>query len=354
MRLVLTFLAATIALLAGAGVAMADSVSIGVTTGTGQPDPVAHVPRVFTITGNATGSQRLYIKVRAAGGAACAPSAITDPGRWLSGFAGDPLVSGNFGFQRVLTWDASGPWSFCYWLAARDSAIVAPLTQTIVFRPPTGTIDATIRPLVPKPDHYAKVTISGSTEAPARVFAKVRAAGGAPCAPTYEADPGTDLRNGEDVEGTYATFPQTSQSRVGQYVICMWLMGAPPDTALIAGPVSRVFNVVQPRAVASTLSAVNCRTGHAVKRFRRGRIKSVCARYRFATEPRNAARVTVSFVTPARRTWSTVGHRWREGQSPKVTTGSLPGRAYATRRVLWRMILRVNGKQIRSASFRVY
>jgi hypothetical protein len=353
-RFVLTFMAAAIALLAGAGVAMADSVAISVTTGTGQSDPVAHVPRVFTIAGATTTSKRLYIKVRPAGGASCTPTAITDPGRWISGFAGDPIVSGPFSFQRVMTWDASGAWSFCSWLAQSDSEIVMPLTQTIVFRPPTGTIDATISPLVPKPDQYAKITISGTTEAPAQVFAKVRAAGGAPCAPTYAADPGTVLRNGEDVEGTYATFPQTSQSRVGQYLICTWLMGAPPDTALVAGPVSRVFSVVQPPAVASALSPVNCATGHAVKRFRAGRIRSVCARYRFTTQPRNAAKVSVSFVAPSRRTWSTLGFRWRDGQSPKVTTGSLPNRAYATRRGVWRVILRVNGKQIRSTSFRVY
>jgi hypothetical protein len=352
-RFVLTFLAATVALLAGAGAAMANSVATSVTTGTGQSDPVAHVPRVFTIAGSVTGTQRLYIKVRPAGGAACAPSAITDPGRWLSGFAGEPIVSGAFTFQKVLTWDASGAWAFCYWLAPSDSAIAAPLTQTIAFRPPAGAIDATISPLVPKPDQYAKLTISGATEAPAQVFAKTRPVG-APCAPTYAADPGTALRNGEDVEGRYATYPQTSQSKVGQYVICMWLMGAPPDTALVAGPVSRVFSVVQPPAVASALSPVNCATGHAVKRFRAGRIKSVCARYRFATEPRNAAKVSVSFVAPSRRTWSTRGFRWHDGQSPKVTTGSLPKRAYATRLGTWRVILRVNGRQIRSTSFRVY
>jgi hypothetical protein len=263
-------------------------------------------------------------------------------------------VTGPFSFQRVMTWDASGAWSFCSWLAQSDSAIVVPLTQTIVFRPPTGTIDATISPLVPKPDQYAKVAISGTTEAPARVFAKVRAAGGTPCAPTYDADPGTVLRNGQDVEGTYATFPQTSQSTVGQYVICMWLMGAPPDTALIAGPKARVFSVVQPRAVASRLSALNCRTGHTIRKFRAGRVRSVCARFRFSTEPRNAARVSLSFVTPSRRTWSTRGFRWHEGQSPTVTTRGLPARAYAKRRGVWRMVLRVNGKQIRSASFRVY
>jgi hypothetical protein len=352
-RLALTFLAATTALLAGAGAAMANSVAISVTTGTGQSDPVAHVPRVFNISGSVTGTQRLYIKVRAAGGAACAPSAITDPGRWLSGFAGDPIVSGAFAFQQVMTWDASGAWAFCYWLAPSDSAIAAPLTQTIAFRPPSGTIDATISPLVPKPDQYAKITIGGSTEAPSQVFAKTRPVG-APCAATYAADPGTDLRNGEDVEGTYATYPQTSRSKVGQYVICMWLMGAPPDTALIAGPVSRVFSVVQPAAVASALSPVNCATGHTVKRFRAGRIRAVCARYRFATEPRNAARVTVSFVTPSRRTWSTRGFSWHDGQAPKVTTGALPQRAFATRPGLWRVILRVNGKKVRSTSFRVY
>jgi hypothetical protein len=50
-------------LLVGATPAIADSVSIGVTTATGQSDPVAHVPRVFTIAGTTTTTKRLYIQV---------------------------------------------------------------------------------------------------------------------------------------------------------------------------------------------------------------------------------------------------------------------------------------------------
>jgi hypothetical protein len=333
---------------------MADSVAIGVTTATGQSDPMAFSPRVFTINGSSSSSRRLYIKYRAADGTACGTVPISEPGRWLTGFAGDSTVSGAFGFQKVITWDASGPYLFCYWLAASDSSIVAPMTQTIVFRPPTGAIDvAGIRPAVPKPDQYFTLTLSGTTEAPARVYAKIRRAGGAPCADRYANDPGDNLRNGEDVGGPFTTFPETVEHDPGQYLVCMWLMGAANNPAIIGGPSSRIIRIVQPRPVISKLAAVDCRTHRALPKVRVGKVKKVCARYAFSVEPRNGAKVTIAFMTPKGRRYTSLGLVWVEG-SRAVTAKWLRSIAYRNRRGRWRMILRVNGQQIGSASFRVY
>jgi hypothetical protein len=333
---------------------MADSVAIGVTSATGQSDPMAFAPRVFTISGSSSTSKRLYIKYRAADGTACGTVPISEPGRWLTGFAGDSAVSGAFGFQKVITWDASGPYLFCYWLAASDSSIVAPMTQTIVFRPPTGAIDvAGISPAVPKPDQYFTLTLSGTTEAPARVYAKIRRAGGAPCADRYANDPGDNLRNGEDVGGPFTTFPETVEHDPGQYLVCMWLMGAANNPAIIGGPSSRIIRIVQPRPVISKLAAVDCRTNRALPKVRVGTVKKVCARYAFSVEPRNGAKVTIAFMTPKGRRYTSLGLVWVEG-SRAVTAKWLRSIAYRNRRGRWRMILRVNGQQIGSASFRVY
>ena len=333
---------------------MADTVAIGVTAASGRPDPMAFSPRVFTISGTSTTSKRLYIKFRAAGGAPCSSTPVGDPGRWLTGFAGDSVVTGAFGFERVITWDASGPFTFCYWLAPSDSSIATPFTQTIAFRPPTGAIDATvISPSVHRPDQYFTLTLSGTTEAPARVYAKIRPAGGAPCASTYASDPGDNLRNGEDVGGPYATFPVAVESNPGQYLVCMWLMGAANNPAIIAGPTSRIIDIVQPPPVASRLSSVDCRNNRKLPKVRIGKVKAVCVRYGFSVEPRNGSKVTIAFMTPKGRRYSSVGLVWEEG-TRAVTAKWLRALAYRHRRGRWHVILRVNGKQVRSTSFRVY
>jgi hypothetical protein len=342
------------AVLLGAAPASANSVAIGVTSGTGALDPMAFAPRVFTITGTSSTSERLYIKYRAAGGSGCGTVPISEPGRWLTGFAGDPLVSGAFVFQRVITWDAAGPYLFCSWLAPSDSAIVAPMAQTIAFRAPTGAIDlAAVNPAVPKPGHYFTLTLSGTTEAPARVYAKIRRAGGPPCAARYTDDPGDNLRNGEDVGGPFSTFPETVEAHTGQYLVCMWLAGAANNPAIIAGPTARVIDIVQPRAVVSRLYAVDCRSHRKLAKVRIGKVKAVCARYSFAVEPRNGAKVTIAFMTPTGRRYSSVGEVWEEGTRSMVAKW-LRALAFRHRAGRWRLILRVDGKVAGRGSFRVY
>jgi hypothetical protein len=340
-------------LLVGASPAMANSVSISVTDAAGAMDPMAFSPRVFTISGSSSSSLRLYIKSRPADGTSCGTVPINEPGRWLSGFAGDPLVNGSFGFQRVITWDASGPYLFCYWLAPSDSSIVFPMTQTIVFRPPSGTIGvAAISPAIPRPDQYFKLTLSGTTEAPGRVYAKIRRAGGAPCAARYEQDPGANLRNGEDVGSPFSTYPETVEHKAGRYLVCMWLMGAPNNPAIIAGPVSREIAIVQPAPVVSKLYTLDCRTHRKLANVRIGKVKSLCVRYAFSVEPRNAAKVTIAFMTPKNNRYSSLRQVWAQGTRSAIAKW-LKAKAYDTRPGRWRLILRVDGKAVGRASFRV-
>lgn len=352
-RLLAPVVVSAAALLAGAQPAAADTASLSVTAANGQPDPVAYLPRIFTITGSAGANERLFIKHRAAGGGGCGPSALTDPGTWLDAAWYGAPVSGAFTFQRALTLRVPGTWMFCFWLAPDESSITQPITQTIAFRSAAGSIGATFNPATPRPGQRAYVTVSGQSEAPRRVYAKVRAADGVPCAPSYDADTGSYMIDGWSVDGPYSIKAYTSQAKAGQYMLCLWLSGSSDDTLPVAGPAQQLFTVAPPPAVVSSVATLNCKSRKAVARVQRAKVKSVCLRYRFSRAPLAGARVQVSYMTPANRPYKTVASTWPGGKARTLTTASLPSRAYKHRRGTWRVVLRVAGSQIKRSSFRV-
>jgi hypothetical protein len=348
-------LAAVVALavsLATAGAALADSAAIGVATADGGSDPVAYIARVFSISGTASAAENLYVKHRPAGGAPCAPTAYSDPGRLSTGFYG-PAVNGAFNVQRVWTWDAPGVWTFCMWLASSETTITTPIAQTISFRTPGGQIAASINPATPVTGQRAQVTIAGTTEAPRRIWTKIRSASGPPCAPTYDLDPGQSMIDGWDADGAFDDKRYTTQPTPGQYLVCSWLAGSSYDPLPIAGPQALAFTVVSPPPIVSSVATLNCRSRRPVTRLRAGKVKAVCLRYRFSRPPSAGAPVSVSYVTPARRTYKTASSTWPQGRSQTLTSAALPARAYKHRRGTWRAILRVAGRQIKSSSFRV-
>jgi hypothetical protein len=350
-RVGLAGVVAMAALLGSAGAALADSASISVTAANGASDPVAYIARVFSISGTASAGENLYVKHRAAGGAQCAPTAYSDPGRLSTGFYG-LAVTGAFNVQRVWTWDAPGAWTFCMWLASSETTITTPIAQTISFRTPGGAIGASINPSVPTAGQRAEVTIAGTSEAPRRIWTKIRPASGA-CAPTYDLDPGQDLIEGWDADGAFDAKRYTTQSTPGQYLICAWLAGSSYDPWPIAGPQALTFTVVPPPPVVASVATLDCRRRSAVARLRASKVKSVCLRYRFSRPPSAGARLSVTYVTPARRTYKTVTSTWPNGPAQTLTSAALPARAYRHRRGTWRAILRVADKQIKTSSFRV-
>jgi hypothetical protein len=352
LRVTALALATSAALLAGAEAALADSASIAVTTADGRPDPAAYLPRVFTISGTAGAGKRLFVKHRAAGGGGCGPSALTDSGEWLDASLYGAPVSGAFTFQRALTFKAPGTWMFCFWLAPDETTITTPIAQAITFRSAAGTIAAAVRPTTARPGQRAYVTVSGQSEAPRRVYAKVRPAGGA-CAPSYDADPGEFMIDGWSVNGAYAINANTTQKTPGRYMICMWLAGSSDDTLPAAGPAQQLFDVAPPPAAVSSVATLNCKSRKAIGRVQRGKVKSVCVRYRFSRAPIAGAPVQVSYVTPTNRTYKTVTSTWPGGKTRSLTTASLPGRAYKHRRGTWRVVLRVAGSQVKRSAFRV-
>lgn len=229
--------------------ALADSASISVTNTAGQSDPAAEVPRVFTVSGATSAPEHIFIKYRNPGGAPCAATASTDTGRWFENYSDEYLsgVNGAFSFSHAGTWGSTGTFVFCIWIAPDDDTIVAtPITQTITFRSPTGTITATLNPLIPRPGQQATVTITGASEAPENVYATIRPAGGAPCATSYEADSGQSLVDGKGVNGSFSLEATTTQSSAGTYLICLWLASSANSTQPIAGPQPETFTVSAP------------------------------------------------------------------------------------------------------------
>jgi hypothetical protein len=250
LRFAVASLFAVAALLVCSGAALADSASISVTNTAGESDPAAGLPRVFTLSGTASVPERAFVKYRSPGGAQCAPNAEEDSGSPLGGYYYSPFwdatIEGAFSNRNVMTWEPPGTVMFCIWLAKGESEIVAPITQIITFRSPRGTISATVDPLTPTPGQQATITVTGSSEAPEHVFAAIRSAGGAPCAPTYEADSGQSLIDGTNVNGSFSLQATTTQTKAGTYLICLWLASSASDTSPIAGPQPETFTVGSP------------------------------------------------------------------------------------------------------------
>jgi len=241
-------LAAVIWMIAGLALvddARANSASITVTTSIGLSDPAAGVPRVFTLRGISDRPGRVYVSYRGPGGASCAPSASSDSGRSVGSFYG-ASVNGAFSFSEARSWTSPGPVVFCIWLARSESAIAVPIAQTIVFRPPAGSISALVNPLTPAVNEATAISVSGQSEAPARVYAKIRIDG--PCASSFDADSGRVLLSGDPVNGSFLLLASTMQANAGAYALCLWLALSSGDSTPIAAQLQRVNVLGPPRA----------------------------------------------------------------------------------------------------------
>lgn len=260
------------ALVCAAAPAAADTATITFQDAAGRNDPVAGIGRALILAGNTTVAKRVYIGYRSVGGAPCAPSASSDSalrggGQW-DGFSGDPFnetsVNGNFTLRKTGTWRTPGTFTFCIWLASSSDAVSQPIRQDVTFRAPTGTVSGSVTPASPQVNETATVTFTGSSEAPKRVYATYRLAGGAPCAVSYDADSGRGVVNGENVNGAFSFTKSLTLSDPGSYMLCMWLADSSSDSAPVAGPQSATFTVPAPCVVpaispGATLSSVRAR-----------------------------------------------------------------------------------------------
>jgi hypothetical protein len=353
MRGAVAGIAVTVGLLAGAGSALADSASLTVTTDAGVSDPVAYIPRNFTVSGSVTGAKKLFVKHRAAGGPPCAGSAYTDPGTFLDTSFYGATVSGPFSITRVLTWRTPGSWMLCYWFANAETAPAPAITQVVSVRQPPGSIGAAVNPVAPVAGEHATITLSGATEATRRVYAKIRPADGTPCAASFDADPGGAMTDGWTVTGAYSIPTYLNNPVLGRWLVCMWLAGESDDQLPVAQS-SQVFDVVRGRAiVVSSVNVLDCRTRTTLKRVRVKTTRSVCLRYRFSSPPLRGEKLSLSYMTPKRRAYKTVTLKSAGGKSQTLVKAALPTRAYRNRHGMWRAILRVPGHQVSSIRFKV-
>jgi hypothetical protein len=211
---------------------------------------------------------------------------------------------------------------------------------------------ASVAPLLIRPNQRARVTVTGTSEAPRDLYAKVRPVGTGPCATSYDLDAGQSVISGENVNGTFMGDAITVQPTPGQYLVCAWLTGSSYDPTPIAIQ-STTFDVVAKPPVLSSAAVINCSTKRLLRRFRAGSVRSVCLRYRFSTPPYAGQRILVSYVTPNHKTYKTVASKWPTGGAKTAITPSLLARGYKNRRGIWHAILRIAGKQVRSTAFRV-
>lgn len=348
----LTLCLAALLALAVASPAAADSASITFTDATGAVDPVVGVGRTVTLSGTSTVSQRVYVRFRPAGGAPCAPSASSDSGgASFNGFSGDTFygtnVNGNFTLQKTGTWSEPGTFMFCIYLAATESTPTVPFVQHITFRSPVGSISATVAPIAPLVGQATTVTITGSSESPKRVYASVRAAGGAPCAVSYDADPGRGLVAGVNVNGAFSVTETTTPSEPGNYMICLWLAESSSDGTPVAGPQSALFTVAAPCVVPALerfvtlanylklLSGANCKAGtqrySASRTYPRRAVMRVTPAAGTTLAPQASVALLISTGRPCRVPRLLAGTRVSTAKSRLRAAGCTPGRVRTVR-----------------------
>jgi hypothetical protein len=345
-----TLLTAALLALTIASPALADSASISFTDAAGTSDPVVGVGRTFTVTGNSAVAKQLYVLVRPAGGAPCAPSASSDAGTtdYYGSFSGDTFygasVNGDFTRRKTGTWGTPGSFMFCIWLATSSSAPATPITQVVTFRSPTGTISATVAPVTPQTGQTVTITITGSSEAPKYVYASIRPAGGAPCATSYSADSGNGLISGRSVNGAFSVTTTTTASTAGNYLICLWLADSSSDAAPVAGPQPATFTVTAPprpcivpalprftalAAYFTALSAANCVPGTqrytASTTYPRGTVITATPAPGTTLAPRGAVALLISSGKRCRVPAARSGMRLSTARARLRAAGCVPG-----------------------------
>jgi len=356
-------LAALVGVLAVSAVAHADTANIVVSQNAGgASDAAAGLPRVFTLSGVSSAAARVYVKSRAVGGAPCAATAYGDSGNDLgAGSFYGSAVNGAFTIQEPITWRYGGSaFMFCIWIASSSDSITTPIAVTITFRVPVGTISSTVSPAAPGPNQAATVTVAGASEANQLVFATYRAAGaGATCAATFSDDRNTNdsttLIDGTAANGAFSIPVPVTWTAAGQYLICLWLADDSSDPSPTAGPQPETVIVEQPPPVVrvSRVETLRCSRLASIGSFFAGTVASVCIRYTFEVAPRAGALVSVGFVSPQHRTVRKVAFTWTAGHKLSFVTARIARATYAHHHGRWRVILLIDGKIVKTSSFRV-
>jgi hypothetical protein len=209
-----------------------DSVSLAVLDSRGRNDPVEDVGRVLDFTTESAADAYLYVTHRPAGGAQCAPTYDADSGTGL--IDGESITAGSSEVRQTTTWEESGRYLFCMWIAnSSDDPNGGSFSQIVKFRQPHGRIRF-LGPSSVSVNRAAALRFRGISEAPKYLFVSYRNAGGSGCAPTYYSDSGNTIIEGANANGGFnETDVYTFESR-GTYLICAWLADSGDDTQPVA------------------------------------------------------------------------------------------------------------------------
>ncbi len=229
--------------------ASADTATITFADANGTPDPVAGASRTVTISGTTSASEHLYVKSRAAGGAPCASSSAGDPGdvpfRYpYTGDSFDAAVNGDFTLKRTGSWPTVGAQLFCIWLAGSPSQSVTPISQIVTFRAPIGTLAVAVTPAQVAPGQAITVTITGTSEVPAMVYATLHGGANLSCAASYLDDGGRTLVHSRVAAGAFSLVATTTELYAGDTAVCAWLGDSDNGSPPYAGPQAAFFSMV--------------------------------------------------------------------------------------------------------------
>ena len=266
---------------------------------------------------------RLYVKIRPAGGPACAPSRSSDPGTAVpggafSGFGGGTSIgtipSGQNTLSSVVTFTQPGEFQYCGWLYSDPGTFGTPVllaTASGAYRvaTPFGAITSVEAPNPAPVGTSFLVRISGRTDVARRLYTAIRPASQPACATSPSLDvsdgDGTLTRRG-DVLGSFAETFEVDLERAGTWRLCSWIASSSGDltplgvndTLVTAGtPVPAVSNL----AGAGRTLRLNVRLGQPgrliVRLVRRGTSRQIHVTSMRITEPRS---VTVNWRLPSR------------------------------------------------------
>ncbi len=207
--------------------------------------PKAEIASIVKARVVADESTLLYIKTRATGGPACAPTPQTDPGvtvGWGVFDAGEFLVGDNTR-DIVTTWSEAGPRVYCAWLRSRaSSAFIATLNGTFTIASPTGAISGVVVPATAPRDQTFAVRVTGSSEVSRRLLWRIRPVGEPPCAVSPVLEPGNaGFEDAGTVLGSFSNQLLVHISDYGRYRLCIWVASSTSDTAPLGLNESQVW-----------------------------------------------------------------------------------------------------------------
>lgn len=247
----------TVLVLTAMSASSASAVSSIVSIDFGQPK--SEIAAVATFRTSATSALRLYVRTRAQGGPACAPTPYTDPGTYVVGYPSYyDIAVGDTALSKVLTWSSPGAFRYCAWLSSgTDSGPIDARSEgTFTVASPVGAITAVVAPPAVQKDQSFVVTVNGTSEVSRTLLWRLRSAAEPACTAQPSLDPGTASFTKQDtVLGNFSIPITLSIGEFGTYRFCSWVASNSSDIAAL-GVNETTISVPAPPAIVATRTSI--------------------------------------------------------------------------------------------------